>query len=239
MIESELFGHEKGSFTGAITRRIGKFEEAINGTIFLDEIGEMDLNLQAKILRVIQEKEVTRIGGNNTIKLDVRIVVATHRNLAEEVKKGNFREDLYYRLLGLPVHLPPLRERDNDIIILAKHFLKEFCHENSMEQLKFSHQAQEKLLRYRYPGNVRELKSIVELSAVMANSTQIEEDDVKFSSLIDENKLVMEDLTLKEYTLRIIRYTLDKYDGNVLKVAKLLDIGKSSIYRYLKEMEIN
>jgi len=239
LIESELFGHEKGSFTGAVTRRIGKFEEAINGTIFLDEIGEMDLNLQAKLLRVIQEKEVTRIGGNNTIKLDVRIIVATHRNLAEEVKRGNFREDLYYRLLGLPVHLPPLRERDNDIIILAKHFLKEFCRENGMEQLKFSHQAQEKLLRYKYPGNVRELKSIVELSAVLANSNEICEDDVKFSSLIDENKLVMEDLTLKEYTFRIIRHTLDKYDGNVLKVAKLLDIGKSSIYRYLKEMGIN
>jgi DNA-binding NtrC family response regulator len=239
LIESELFGHEKGSFTGAVTRRIGKFEEASNGTIFLDEIGEMDLNLQAKLLRVIQEKEVTRIGGNNTIKLDVRIIVATHRNLAEEVKKGNFREDLYYRLLGLPVHLPPLRDRDNDIIILAKHFLKEFCRENGMEQLKFSHQAQEKLLRYKYPGNVRELKSIVELSAVLANSNEILEDDVKFSSLIDENKLVMEDLTLKEYTFRIIRHTLDKYDGNVLKVAKLLDIGKSSIYRYLKEMGYN
>jgi DNA-binding NtrC family response regulator len=239
LIESELFGHEKGSFTGAVTRRIGKFEEASNGTIFLDEIGEMDLNLQAKLLRVIQEKEVTRIGGNNTIKLDVRIIVATHRNLAEEVKKGNFREDLYYRLLGLPVHLPPLRDRDNDIIILAKHFLKEFCMENGMDQLKFSHQAQEKLLRYKYPGNVRELKSIVELSAVLANSNEILEDDVNFSSLIDENKLVMEDLTLKEYTFRIIRHTLDKYDGNVLKVAKLLDIGKSSIYRYLKEMGDN
>ncbi len=239
LIESELFGHEKGSFTGAVTRRIGKFEEASNGTIFLDEIGEMDLNLQAKLLRVIQEKEVTRIGGNNTIKLDVRIIVATHRNLAEEVKKGNFREDLYYRLLGLPVHLPPLRDRDNDIIILAKHFLKEFCRENGMDQLKFSHQAQEKLLRYKYPGNVRELKSIVELSAVLANSNEILEDDVNFSSLIDENKLVMEDLTLKEYTFRIIRHTLDKYDGNVLKVAKLLDIGKSSIYRYLKEMGDN
>ena len=238
LIESELFGHEKGSFTGAVTRRIGKFEEANNGTIFLDEIGEMDLNLQAKLLRVIQEKEVTRVGGNNTIKLDVRIIVATHRNLTEEVKKGNFREDLYYRLLGLPVHLPPLRERDNDIIILAKHFLKDFCKENGMDQLKFSNQAQEKLLRYKYPGNVRELKSIVELSAVLTNSSEIEDDDIKFSNLIDENKLTMEDLTLKEYTFRILRHMLDKYDGNVLKVAKLLDIGKSSIYRYLKEMGI-
>ncbi len=237
LIESELFGHEKGSFTGAITRRIGKFEEAQNGTIFLDEIGEMDLNLQAKLLRVIQEKEVTRIGGNNTIKLDVRILVATHRNLAEEVKDGNFREDLYYRLLGLPIILPPLRERDNDVIILAKFFLKEFCRENGLDNMRFSKKAQDKLLNYHYPGNVRELKSIVDLAAVLADGEEIEEEDIKFSSIIDENKLAFEELTLKEYTFKIIRHMLDKYDNNVIQVAKKLDIGKSSIYRYLKEME--
>lgn len=237
LIESELFGHEKGSFTGAVTRRIGKFEEAQKGTIFLDEIGEMDLNLQAKLLRVIQEKEITRVGGNNTIKLDVRVLVATHRNLAEEVKKGNFREDLYYRLLGLPIHLPPLRERDSDAIILAKFFLKEFCLENNLEPLKFSKKAQEKLLNYHYPGNVRELKSVVDLAAVLADGEEIEADDIKFSSIIDENKIGMEEMTLKEYNFRIIRYMLDKYDNNVIKVAKKLDIGKSSIYRYLKEME--
>src|SRR6476620_3817372 len=126
LIESELFGHEKGSFTGAVTRRIGKFEEAEGGTIFLDEIGEMDLSLQAKLLRVLQEREVTRIGANATIKLDVRIIAATHKDLSEEVKEGRFREDLYYRLLGLPVHLPPLRERGNDIILIAKYFLDLF-----------------------------------------------------------------------------------------------------------------
>ena len=237
LIESELFGHEKGSFTGAITRRIGKFEEAQKGTIFLDEIGEMDLSLQAKLLRVIQEKEITRIGGNNTIKLDVRVLVATHRNLAEEVKNGNFREDLYYRLLGLPITLPPLRDRDNDVIILAKYFLQEFCRENGFNNLKFSKSAQDKLLHYHYPGNVRELKSIVDLAAVLANGDEIEVEDIKFSSLIDENKLVIEELTLKEYTFKIIQHMLDKYDNNVMKVAKILDIGKSSIYRYLKEME--
>ncbi len=237
LIESELFGHEKGSFTGAVTRRIGKFEEAQKGTIFLDEIGEMDLNLQAKLLRVIQEKEVTRIGGNNTIKLDVRVLVATHRNLAEEVKKGNFREDLYYRLLGLPIQLPPLRERDNDTIILAKFFLKAFCKENNLEQLRFSKKAQEKLLNYHYPGNVRELKSVVDLAAVLADGEEIESEDIKFSNIMDEQKIALEEMTLKEYNFKIIRHMLDKYDNNVIKVAKKLDIGKSSIYRYLKEME--
>ena len=237
LIESELFGHEKGAFTGAVTRRIGKFEEAQKGTIFLDEIGEMDLSLQAKLLRVIQEKEVTRIGGNNTIKLDVRVLVATHRNLAEEVKSGNFREDLYYRLLGLPVWLPPLRERDNDVIIIAKHFLREFCHENGIEELRFSKKAQDKLLNYGYPGNVRELKSIVDLAAVLTDSEEIDADEIKFNSILDEDKLSMEELTLKEYNFKIISHLLEKYDNNVIKVAKKLDIGKSSIYRYLKEME--
>lgn len=237
LIESELFGHEKGSFTGAVTRRIGKFEEAQKGTIFLDEIGEMDLSLQAKLLRVIQEKEVTRIGGSNTIKLDVRVLVATHRNLAEEVKSGNFREDLYYRLLGLPILLPPLRDRDNDVIILAKFFLKEFCKENGLDAMLFSKKAQEKLLKYHYPGNVRELKSVVDLAVVLADGNEIEEEDVKFSSIIDENNLGFEELTMKEYTYKIIKHMLEKYDNNVIKVAKKLDIGKSSIYRYLKDME--
>ena len=237
LIESELFGHEKGSFTGAVTRRIGKFEEAQKGTIFLDEIGEMDLNLQAKLLRVIQEKEVTRIGGNNTIKIDARVLVATHRNLTEEVKNGNFREDLYYRLLGLPVWLPPLRERDNDVIIIAKYFLKEFCEENGIEELRFSKNAHEKLLNYRYPGNVRELKSVVDLAAVLTDSIEIDADNVKFNSILEEDKLSMEDLTLKEYNFKIINHLLEKNDHNVIKVAKKLDIGKSTIYRYLKEIE--
>lgn len=236
LIESELFGHEKGSFTGAITRRIGKFEEAQKGTIFLDEIGEMELSLQAKLLRVIQEKEVTRIGGNNTIKLDVRVLVATHRNLIEEVKNGNFREDLYYRLLGLPILLPPLRQRDNDVIIIAKFFLKEFCKENGIEELKFSKKAQDKLLNHNYPGNVRELKSIVDLAAVLADGDEIEEVDIKLNSILDEDKLTAEDLTLKEYNYKIINHLLEKYDNNVILVAKKLDIGKSTIYRYLKEM---
>jgi DNA-binding NtrC family response regulator len=131
LIESEMFGHEKGSFTGANNQRIGRFEEANHGTIFLDEIGDMDLNMQAKLLRVLQEEEVVRVGSNKPQKLDVRVIVATHKNLLEEVKKGNFREDLYYRLLGLPIELPPLRMRGNDIYLLARHFVDEFCVKNN------------------------------------------------------------------------------------------------------------
>ncbi|MBL3655696.1 sigma-54-dependent transcriptional regulator [Fulvivirga sediminis] len=237
LMESELFGHEKGAFTGANTRRIGKFEEAEGGTIFLDEIGEMDLNLQAKLLRVIQEREVTRIGGNDVIKLDIRLIVATHRDLAEEVKKGNFREDLYYRLLGLPVHLPPLRDRGKDVIVLAKYFLQSFSKDNGLPSLKLSSEAQDKLLNYPFPGNVRELRSIIELAAVMANEQEVSAEDINFNSVSKETNFLFEEMSLKDYTFKIIRYYLDKYDNNVLQVAAKLDIGKSTIYRYLKEME--
>ncbi len=237
LIESELFGHEKGSFTGAITRRLGKFEEANHGTIFLDEIAEIPINLQAKLLRTIQEREITRIGGNSIIKLDVRIIVATHKDMAEEVKKGRFREDLYYRLLGLPVWLPPLRNRENDILIIAKHFLQQFCIENDMDTMFLSKEAQDKLLSYHWPGNVRELKSTIDLAAVMANETEIQAEDIKFNSVIRDDTFNYENLSLKEYNFKIIKHYLDKYNDNVLEVAKRLDIGKSTIYRYLKEME--
>lgn len=238
LIESELFGHEKGAFTGAITRRIGKFEEAEGGTIFLDEIGEMDPNLQAKMLRVLQEREVTRIGGNQVIKLDVRILAATHRDLAEEVKGGKFREDLYYRLLGLPIHLPPLRERGNDVLLIAKHFLDQFANDNQMRKFKITQEAQEKLLQYPFPGNIRELKSIIELSAVMAEEQEIRPQDISFNSTARMESFLYQEMTMEEFMYRIIRHFLNKYDNNVLEVARKLDIGKSSLYRYLKEMEV-
>lgn len=237
LIESELFGHEKGSFTGAVTRRIGRFEEAHEGTIFLDEIGEMDINLQAKLLRVLQEREITRVGGNQLIPIDVRVIVATHKNLADEVKSGNFREDLYYRLLGLPIHLPPLRDRDNDVLIIAKHFLNSFSKENSLPQLRLTEEAQKKLLKYPFPGNIRELKSVIELAGVMADNKEIKGEDITFSHIARENSLMIEEMSLRDYTFKIIRHYLVKYNNNVIKVAEKLDIGKSSIYRYLKEME--
>jgi len=237
LIESELFGHEKGAFTGAATRRIGKFEEAEGGTIFLDEIGEMDLSLQAKLLRVLQEREVTRIGGNQVIKLDVRIIAATHKDLAEEVKAGRFREDLYYRLLGLPIHLPPLRERGNDVLLIAKFFLDQFAQENQLPKFKISSEAQEKMLQYPFPGNIRELKSIMELSAVMAEGNEIRAQDITFNSAARMESFLYQEMSMQEFMYRIIRHFLNKYDDNVLEVAKRLDIGKSSLYRYLKEME--
>jgi DNA-binding NtrC family response regulator len=237
LLESELFGHEKGAFTGAMTRRIGKFEEADGGTIFLDEIGDMESGLQAKMLRVLQEREVTRIGGNQVIKLDVRIISATHKDLGEEVKTGKFREDLYYRLLGLPIHLPPLRERGNDVIVIAKHFLNHFAKENQMSPFKISEDAQEKLLQYPFPGNIRELKSIIELAAVMASDQEIRAQDISFNSSTRIESFLYQDMTMQAYMYRIIRHFLNKYDNNVLEVAKRLDVGKSSLYRYLKEME--
>ncbi|MBK9508962.1 MAG: sigma-54-dependent Fis family transcriptional regulator [Cytophagaceae bacterium] len=238
LVESEMFGHEKGSFTGAQNRRIGKFEEATGGTLFLDEIGEMDPTMQAKILRVLQEQEVVRVGGNQVVKIDVRIIVATHRNLAEEVQKGNFREDLYYRLLGLNIQLPPLRDRGNDIVLLSKYFIEEFIKRNRLPRLQLSQEASQKLMGYTYPGNIRELKAIVELSCVMAIDGVITEEDITFNSIKPEGAFLLEEITLREYTRKIVSHFLKKYDGDVLLVAEKLDVGKSTIYNMIKNGEI-
>lgn len=238
LIESEMFGHEKGAFTGAVTRKIGKFEQAQGGTIFLDEIGEMDLNMQTKLLRVLQERELTRVGGNDLIKIDARVIVATNRILADEVQKGNFREDLYYRLLGLPIELPPLRYRGNDIIILAKYFTDEFCADNKMPKLSITESAQQKLMKYPFPGNVRELRAVMELAAVLTDIDQIDESHISFNSTDSAGSFLMEENTLEGYTRKIIRYYLQKHNNNVLLVAKKLDIGKSTIYRMIKEKQI-
>ena len=240
LVESELFGYEKGAFTGAQNRKSGRFEEATGGTLFLDEIGEMDPNIQSKLLRVLQEKELTRLGGISKIKLDFRLVVATHKNMAEEVKKGNFREDLYYRIVGLPILLPPLRERKEDILLLTQHFLTGYVKENSIPEIKLSPASREKLLSYAYPGNIRELKSVVELAAVMSENNMIEPDDITFLSgnTNDVNAVLNTELTLREYTRLIIRNYLKRYDDNVLLVAEKLDIGKSTIYKMLQTGEI-
>ncbi len=238
LIESEMFGHEKGAFTGAAARKIGKFEQANTGTLFLDEIGEMDLGMQAKLLRALQEREITRVGGNDVINIDSRLIVSTNRNLAEEVRKGTFREDLYYRLLGLPIELPPLRARGNDIIILAKFFIQDFCKVNGLSQKTLSAESQEKLMKYPYPGNVRELKAIIELACVMADNDEIAGENINFNSTDSITDFLIEECTLGEYNRRIIKYYLDKHDGNVVLAAKKLDIGKSTIYRMLKNKEI-
>jgi DNA-binding NtrC family response regulator len=235
LIESELFGHEKGAFTGASARRIGKFEEAGEGTIFLDEIGEMDINMQSKLLRVLQERELTRVGGSGLVKVKCRVLSATHKDMAEEVRKGNFREDLYYRLLGLPITLPPLRERGNDTLVLAKHFIDEYAEENDMGKLKLSSKAQNKLFKYPWPGNIRELKAVVELCCVMTDSDVIEDEHITFNSTGSIDTLLQNEMSLEEYKNRIVKHYLDKYSNDVVNVAKRLDIGKSTIYRMLQE----
>lgn len=235
LIESEMFGHEKGAFTGANNRRIGRFEEANHGTIFLDEIGDMDLNMQSKLLRVLQEEEVVRVGGNENVKLDVRVIVATHKNLQELVRKGEFREDLYYRLLGLPINLPPLRERGSDIALLARFFVDEFCQKNKLGKLSISPKAIEKIQQYPFPGNVRELKAIMELAAVMTNTDIIEASDITFSTASASQDFLYEETTLEEYNKKIINHFLQKYDNKVRLVARKLDIGKTTIYRLMNE----
>ncbi len=238
LIESELFGYEKGAFTGANTRKIGKFELAEGGTLFLDEVAEMDANMQTKLLRVIQEKELTRVGGHDVVKTDARLIVATHRNLAEEVQKGNFRQDLYYRLLGLPIELPPLRQRGVDVLLLAKYFVQLYCKENGLEQKTFTKAARDKLMSYSYPGNVRELCAVVELAAVMADGKYIDEQHVSFNSAGVPSDFLSEETTLAGYNKKIILYFLNKYDGNVFLTAEKLGIGKSTIYRMLKNKNI-
>jgi DNA-binding NtrC family response regulator len=202
--------------------------------LFLDEIAEMSLPMQAKLLRVFQEREHNRVGGNETIKINTRILIATHRNLLEEVKSGNFREDLYYRLLGLPITLPPLRDRGNDIILLARYFVKEFCKENQLDDISISSKAQEKLLNYPFPGNVRELKAVIELAAVLSIDNIIKEDDISFHKINELSDLLSKEMTLEEYNTKIINGFLKKYDNNITEVAKKLNIGKSTIYRMKK-----
>jgi transcriptional regulator with GAF, ATPase, and Fis domain len=178
LLESELFGHEKGAFTHAIRSRPGRFELADGGTVFLDEIGEMDLSLQVKILRVLQEKEIERVGGNGVKKVDVRLVAATNRDLENEVAAGHFREDLYYRLNVIPLHLPPLRERGSDVLLLARNFLERFCEKKSRALLKLSPAVEKILTAYDWPGNVRELENVMERLSILADGDVVQPADM-------------------------------------------------------------
>ena len=239
LLESELFGYEKGAFTGAQSQKKGQFELADGGTLFLDEITELDMSMQAKLLRALQEREFVRVGGSKPITFNARIITASHKDMANEVAKGHFREDLYYRLLGLKIELPPLRDRGNDVLLLAQHFLNEFTRANGMERMSFSEKARQRLLGYNFPGNVRELKAVVELAAVMASGNSILPEDIRFNSARSkEENFLHEELTLEEYKERIIHHYLKKYNNDVLFVAKKLGIGKSTIYRMLKEKDL-
>jgi two-component system, NtrC family, response regulator AtoC len=238
LMESELFGYEKGAFTGANSRKIGKFEEANKGTIFLDEIGELDLSLQSKLLRVIQEREVVRLGGQERVTLDVRIIVATHKNLESEVNAGNFREDFYYRIIGLPIVLPPLRDRGEDILLLAKFFLDAYCQQNKVRNLKINNAAREKMMAYNFPGNIRELKSVIELAAVMCDGEEIDASDITFRGVSIQKRIASTEKPLKAYVNEIVTYYLEKYDKNIPRVAEVLQIGKSTIYKMISDGEI-
>jgi DNA-binding NtrC family response regulator len=231
LLESELFGHEKGAFTGAMQQRIGSFEQAHRGTLFLDEIGEMPLHLQAKLLRVLQERQVTRLGGYKPVDLDIRLLVATHRDLKTEVKAGRFRQDLYFRLQGLRIEMPPLRERAADVLLLAQQFADSFAKRNQLPLPVFQPDARKKLMRYAWPGNVRELRSTVELAVVLASDAQIEAEHLQLENGDELLHLLDKELTLREYNCQIVKHFLDKYRGNVLEVSRRLDVGKSTLYR--------
>lgn len=238
LIESELFGYEKGAFTGAVARKIGKFEQAEGGTIFLDEIAELDLNMQSKLLRVLQERELSRVGGNTMVSLDVRVITATHKNLSDEVREGRFREDLFFRVMGLPIELPPLRERGSDCLILAKHFISDFAKANKLTVATLSQEARNKLINYPFPGNIRELKAVMELAMVMSENGVIQAEDINFFGSQKSELLMSGQKSLRQHIREIVAYYLDKNGGDVLETARILDIGKSTIYKMIKEGEI-
>ncbi|HXU27834.1 MAG TPA: sigma 54-interacting transcriptional regulator, partial [Bacteroidia bacterium] len=183
----------------------------------------------------LQEKEIMRIGSNAAVKIDCRIIVATHRNLKNEIKEGKFREDLYYRLFGLPIELPPLRERGNDILLLTKYFMKNFCEENNVKEKLLTPDAQKKLLGYSFPGNVRELKSVIELAIVMSSDNKIDAQDITLTSSDIITEVTNEELTMQECDLRILTIYLKKYNDNIKLVAEKLNISQSTIYRMLKK----
>jgi two-component system response regulator HydG len=241
LLESELFGHEKGSFTGAVARREGRFKLADGGTLFLDEIAEMSLLLQAKLLRVIQSRSFERVGGTETITSDVRLVVATNRDLEEEVSENRFREDLYYRLNVVPVTLPPLRERREDIPLLAEHFLLEIAERNSKMIRGFSPAAMDLLVRNRWKGNVRELENVVERAVIMSRGDLIQPGDLP-GHIMDEGDAasagIIPGRPLSDLEREAILSTLEMTGGNRTETAKLLGISRRTLQYKLKEFKI-
>jgi two-component system response regulator AtoC len=237
LLESELFGHEKGAFTGAYAQKKGKFEIANHGTLFLDEIGEMSANIQVHLLRVLEEKEFTRVGGNEPIKVDVRVISATNRDMKEAVAKGQFREDLYYRLNVVNIELPPLRERREDIPLLAQHFLKKFALENKKEVTDFSPEATDFLLRYDWPGNVRELENAIERAVILAKKPVIEIDDLPQQTLLGHP--ISLEKNLRQVEKNHIVNVLTQTKGNYTEAAKVLGISRMTLYNKAKAYRIN
>ncbi len=242
LLESELFGHEKGSFTGAVKDKRGRFELADGGTIFLDEIGEIDAATQVKLLRVLQEKQFERVGGEKSITVDVRIVCATNRDLLKEIEKGTFREDLYYRLNVVHLEVPPLRERKDDIPLLMTSFLAQFNKENNRSVEGFSNQAKHALLSYEWPGNIRELRNSIESAVVLARGTIIDLEDLPLtvSKAQSSTTLSLEvGVTLSEAEKQLIIATLAQCGGNKTKAADVLGIGRKTLHRKLQDYQID
>jgi two-component system nitrogen regulation response regulator NtrX len=245
LIESELFGHEKGALPGAATKKIGKFELAINGTIFLDEIGDMSLKTQAKILRVLQEQKIQRVGGSRTISVDVRVIAASNKNFEEEIEEGRFREDLFYRLNVLPIEVPPLRQRKADIPVLVETFLKEFAIQNRSKRKIITPEALGILANYSWPGNVRELKNLVERLAIMVEDGAIDGKDIPdaysqdagFLTDLAESKFLEFD-NLKAAKLafekEFINRKLHQYQNNITRTAEAIGVGRSFLHKKLK-----
>ena len=237
LLESELFGHEKGAFTGADKRRVGRIEQADGGTLFLDEIGEIPAATQIKLLRVLQERCFERVGGNETIKVDVRVVAATNKNLAEEVREHRFREDLYYRLNVVHVEMPPLRQRGNDVVLLAEHFLRRFARENTRRIDGFSDAARSKLVAHRWPGNVRELENAIERAVVFTETEVVEADALPFDAApaTIEGGPRIPGATMAELGKHAILATLDAVGGSTSRAADMLDISARTIQYRLHE----
>ena len=239
LLESELFGHAKGSFTGAIQRKKGLFEEAHGGTLFLDEIGDMVLSLQAKLLRVIQEKKIRAVGDNIAKDIDVRIIAATHKDLKSAIKQGIFREDLYYRLSVIPIHIPPLRHRKEDISILANHFLKKYVAQNGLKPKTLSQAAIQTLMSMRWDGNVRELENLIERLVVMTSSSVIQESEIPLPEM-ENIETIFGDATrdmptLEQLEKRYIQIVMDKTAGKKDKAAHVLGINRRTLYRKERE----
>jgi len=237
ILESELFGHEKGSFTGANSRRIGRFEIAHGGTIFLDEIGEISLATQAKLLRVVQEKEFERVGSSTSINIDTRIVAATNKDLREAIKENRFREDLFYRLNVFHIDIPPLRERKEDILLLAQYFIKKYNHILNKRIEGLSKESLSLLIDYSYPGNVRELENIIERAMIMCKEKIIDQDSLSFFHKKDNNNPT--NGTLKEIEKETIKKSLIQNDGNRTRTATNLGISRRSLQSKIKEYKID
>ena len=246
LIESELFGHEKGSFTGAATRHLGKFEQANGGTLFLDEIGDMPLPMQAKLLRVLEEGEVERIGGSGTVKVDVRVIVATHRDLSQEVHEGEFRQDLFHRVYVFPITLPPLRERRDDIPALIEHFQKQIAHQNNWRTTEFTPEAIAELQRYRWPGNVRELRNMIERLLLLAINNEVDLATVRMA-LPAGGPASGIPVTAGQGTLserldqverRIILDELERQQHHITNTAKALGLERSHLYKKCQQLGI-